>query len=372
MRGSPAVFALLAALGAACRGASPGEPPAASERVPYPDPDWSPAADVQAVGTSQERLDAYQAWLRERAGASWAAVVIKKGRLVFQARGARCHVRQKSDCGSILKPLQATVLGAALLQGKVKSLDENALPCWKDPYETPYENDRVITFRQFAQYRDRWNSPEPPGTFHYNNSGATAAGACIAGLFMDVRGPLPRGIAEVARQEVGGKIGADWDLWYWEQPFSQETGNPGPRMVLESSVYELAKLGYLWLRKGKWKNDRIFSEEFYGEAVTDGSPDTGNTSFGFFGHYGYWWFVNSRKVLLPEAPEDAFYAIGNGSPSRATGLLILPGHETVAVLGMERQSDKGQWDVIQNSRSPSNDGPRLWAREVARLHAAPR
>ena len=351
---------------AAPRQASP-DPGAAR----YPDPDWPAAGDLRDHQTSTERVEAYGAWLREQAGLHWAGVVIKRGALVFQGRGPRCHVRQKNDCGSILKAVQSTVLGAALLQGKLKSLDENAIPNWKDPYVTAYENDRAITFREFAQYRDRWNSKEPPGTFHYNNAGATAAGACIAGLFMEVRGPRPKGIAEVARKEVAEKIGAAWNFWYWEQPFTGETGNPGPRMVVECDVSELAKLGYLWLRKGKWKETRVFSEEFYREGVTDGSPDTGNTGFGFFGHYGFWWFVNTKQVLLPEAPEDAFYAIGNGSPRRATGLLIIPSQDTVAVLGMERVSDEGKWDVIQNSRVPANDGPRLWAREVARLHAAP-
>ena len=164
------------------------------------------------------------------------------------------------------------------------------------------------------------------------------------------------------------KIRADWDLWYWETDFSSNPGNAGPRMVLESSVYELAKLGYLWLRKGQWNGGRIFSEAFYKEAVTDWSPNTGSDAFGFVGHYGYWWFVNAGQKLLPGVPADAFYHIGNGSPDRATTLLIIPSYDMVAVLSMERLSDQKKWDVILNSRLPSNEGPRLWAAEIASLH----
>ena len=280
----------------------------------YPDPDWPVATDYKAVETAPGRLEQYRKWLETRAGDYWAAVVIKGGRLVFEGRGPRCHVRQKNDCGSILKPLQSTVLGAALYQGRLKSVDENAMRYWLDPYVTPYPNDREITFRQFAQFQDRWNEPEAAGTYRYNNSGATAAGACLAGLFGTVRGPRPKGIAEVARTQVMEKIRADWDLWYWESDFSGNPGNAGPRMVLDSSVYELAKLGYLWLRKGLWKQTRIFSESYYNEATTDWSPNTGSETFGFYGHYGYWWFVNTRQKLLPGVPADAFYHIGNGSP----------------------------------------------------------
>jgi CubicO group peptidase (beta-lactamase class C family) len=343
---------------------------AGEKKSRFPSPEWAHTTDWQSAGTSRDRLDAYDAWIHNHGGDSWAAVVIMDGYLIYEGRGARCHVRQKNDCGSIMKPLQASVLGAALYQGKLKNIDENAIPYWKDPFVTPYENDRFITFRQFAQFHDRWNEAAPAGTFHYNNGGATAAGACIAGLFREVRGPRPKGIAEVARKEVAERIGADWDLWYWEADFTPEPGNSGPQLVFESSVYELAKLGYLWLYRGRWKNTRIFGDDYYREAVTDWSPNTGNTEFGYFGHYGYWWFVNAKQVLLPGVPADAFYVVGNGEPKRATNLLVIPSLDIVAVLSMARISDDGKWDVIKNSRVPDNEGPRLWASEVVKLHVS--
>ncbi|MCI0722176.1 MAG: beta-lactamase family protein [Acidobacteria bacterium] len=342
-----------------------------SEEPRYPDPDWPVATDYAWLRMSKQRLAAYETFLRDKGERSWISIVIKKGKLVYEGCGTDTYLKHQRDFGSIIKPLQATVLGAALHQGRLKSLDENALHYWRDPWQTPYANDRQISFRQFAQYRDRWNEAAPAGSFRYNNAAATAAGECIAGSFTEVRGPKSKKTAEVARREVMEKIGARWHLWHWERDFDENPSNPGPRMVLEADVYELAKLGYLWLRKGIWKQTRIFSDEYYQEAVTDWSPNTGNAQFGFCGHYGYWWFVNARQILLPEVPEDAFYHIGNGSPQYATALLIIPSHNVVAVLSMRRISDEGKWDVIQNSRLPSNEGPRLWAREVAKLNVEP-
>ena len=319
----------------------------------YPGPKWPESFTPRSKEMDQ--------WLRERGGDHWAAVVVQGGRLIYTGHGPRGSVHQRNDCGSILKPLQSTILGAALNQGRLKNIDEPALPYWREPHTTRWENDRGVTFRQFAQYRDRWNEPEPPGTYRYNNSSATAAGSCIAGLFGRA------GIAEIAREHVMKRIGADWDLWYWSGPFSDNASNPGPRMVLESSVYELAKLGYLWLRKGDWNGRRIFSEQFYREAVTDWSPNTGSDRFGLVGHYGYWWFVNTKRFWLPDLPEDTFYHIGNGDPVRATCLLIIPAWDTVAVLSMKRLSDEKKWDVILNNRVPSNEGPRAWASAVAAL-----
>ncbi|MEJ1971810.1 MAG: hypothetical protein WDM96_04750 [Lacunisphaera sp.] len=333
----------------------------------YPDPDWAAAPSPEAVGSSAGQLSAYQQWLETHAGISWASVIIKDGYLLYSGRGLRSHVRQKNDCGSILKPLQGTVLGAALLQGRLKNIDENAFDYWKDPHLTAYANDRAITFRQFAQYHDRWNQPEPPGTLDYNNSSATAAGYCIAGLFTDVTGPKPaHGLAPIARREVMEKIHADWDLWHWTEDFPPASWQDGPRLVLDSSVYELAKLGYLWLRHGRWKDTRIFSEDFYRDAVTDWSTDD---SGGKFAHYGYWWFINTGRAHLPAVPADAFYAYGWGEPKRATLLLIIPSQDVVAVLSMERLSDDKKWDVIQNARRPTNDGPRPWAEQVMQLVA---
>jgi CubicO group peptidase (beta-lactamase class C family) len=333
----------------------------------YPGPDWPVAVSPERHGSSAQRREEYDKWIRSQAGDYWASVVVQGGYLLYAGRGPRCHIRQENDCGSIKKSLQSTVLGAALLQGKLKSLDEDALQYWQDPFLTPHQNDRKISFRLFASYRDRWLEPEEPGTFRYNNASATAAGAAVAGLFQVVRGKRPRGIAEVAEREVMRRIGARWNLWYWDQDFGDNPGNPGPRLVLEASVYELAKLGYLWLRKGKWNDQRIFSEDYYREATTDWSPNTGSSEFGRVGHYGYWWFVNARRILLPDLPEDAFYHIGNGSPKRATMLLVIPSHDTVAVLSMERLSDEKKWDVIAGSRSPGNEGPRAWAKQVGLL-----
>jgi hypothetical protein len=59
-----------------------------------------------------------------------------------------------------------------------------------------------------------------------------------------------------------------------------------------------------------------------------------------------------------------------GEPKRATILLVIPSMDLVAVMSMERISDEGHWDVIQNSRLPSNEGPCLFAAQVARLRAA--
>ena len=68
---------------------------------------------------------------------------------------------------------------------------------------------------------------------------------------------------------------------------------------------DMARFGYLTLRKGKWKNQQIISESWVNMATT---PTPAEPTYGFMN-----WFLNTDKKLLPSAPASAFYHLGNGT-----------------------------------------------------------
>ena len=68
---------------------------------------------------------------------------------------------------------------------------------------------------------------------------------------------------------------------------------------------DMARFGYLTLRKGKWKNQQIISEAWVKMATT---PTPAEPTYGFMN-----WFLNTDKKLLPSAPASAFYHLGNGT-----------------------------------------------------------
>ena len=71
------------------------------------------------------------------------------------------------------------------------------------------------------------------------------------------------------------------------------------------NAYDMARFGYLFLRRGKWKDRAIVSEEWQKMART---PGRANPNYGFAN-----WFLNTGRKLLPAAPESAVYFEGNGA-----------------------------------------------------------
>ncbi len=70
------------------------------------------------------------------------------------------------------------------------------------------------------------------------------------------------------------------------------------------SARDMARFGYLTLRKGKWNDRQILSEDWIKRATTPGV----NTGYGFANY-----FLNTGRRTMPSAPEQAFWHLGAGN-----------------------------------------------------------
>jgi CubicO group peptidase (beta-lactamase class C family) len=68
---------------------------------------------------------------------------------------------------------------------------------------------------------------------------------------------------------------------------------------------DMARFGYLTLRRGKWKNSQLISEQWVTQALT---PTPAQRTYGYMN-----WFLNTDKTYLPSAPVNAFVHVGNGT-----------------------------------------------------------
>jgi CubicO group peptidase (beta-lactamase class C family) len=84
-------------------------------------------------------------------------------------------------------------------------------------------------------------------------------------------------------------------------------------------AYDMARFGYLTLRRGKWKDRPILSEQWVAWALT---PTSVQPTYGFMN-----WFLNTDRKYLPSAPASAFVHIGNGTNM----IYVDPAHDLVAV-----------------------------------------
>src|SRR4051794_3805847 len=85
------------------------------------------------------------------------------------------------------------------------------------------------------------------------------------------------------------------------------------------NALDMARFGYLTLRRGKWKDRQLLSEQWIARALTPTGPEP---TYGFMN-----FFLNTNQKLWPSAPASAFAHIGNG-----TNLVYVdPEHDLVAV-----------------------------------------
>ena len=156
------------------------------------------------------------------------------------------------------------------------------------------------------QYKVRTRN-EPGTVYTYNDVRVNAL--ALASL-MVWRQPLP----QVLRERVMDPIGAS-NTWRWYgydnswivldgQLIQSMSGGAhwGGGMII--SARDMARFGYLTLRKGKWGDRQILSEEWIRMATTPGV----NAGYGFMNY-----FLNTGRRAMPSAPEESFQHRGAGN-----------------------------------------------------------
>jgi len=71
------------------------------------------------------------------------------------------------------------------------------------------------------------------------------------------------------------------------------------------NAFDMARFGYLTLKRGRWGDRQILSEDWISKATT---PTSVQRDYGFMNFY-----LNTDRKLLPSAPASAFAHLGNGT-----------------------------------------------------------
>ena len=157
---------------------------------------------------------------------------------------------------------------------------------------------------------ERWRARprDPPGTvFNYNDVRVNLLALAALNLW---RRPLP----EVLREQVMDPIGAS-NTWRWHgyanswividgQLVQSVSGGAHWGGGMWISARDMARFGYLTLRRGRWGERQILSDRWIELATTPGV----NRAYGFMNY-----FLNTGRRALPSAPERAFLHLGSGT-----------------------------------------------------------
>lgn len=254
---------------------------------------------------------------------------------------------------SVTKSFLSTTIGLAVDKGLIRSVHDTVwkyvppvLPYQAIPvadkaanfgkphmlalFDTPHN--RKITWdhllRQVSDWEGTlWGKPEwadrpgpkpsewttrprntPGSVYEYNDVRVNAL--ALAGLSV-WRRPLPQVLKEYIMDPI--QASNTWRWYGYENSFVvldgqvmqsvSGGGHWGGGMIIHAR--DMARFGYLTLRNGKWKNQQLLSESWVKMATT---PTAAEPTYGFMN-----WFLNTDKKLLPSAPPNAFYHLGNGT-----------------------------------------------------------
>jgi CubicO group peptidase (beta-lactamase class C family) len=242
---------------------------------------------------------------------------------------------------SVTKSFLSTTVGLAFDRGLIGDLDDPVRDYMTpivtypeaeviEPFES--EHNRRVTWdhllRQTSDWEGTlWGKPDwadrprgdleewkvrprnEPGTVYtYNDVRVNALALAALNVW---RRPLPH----VLREHVMDPIGAS-RTWRWYgydsswivldgQIVQSVSGGAHWGGGMFISARDMARFGLLTLRRGRWGDREILSEEWIARATT---PTPAQPTYGFMN-----FFLNTDRRPLPSAPEEAFYHLGAGN-----------------------------------------------------------
>jgi CubicO group peptidase (beta-lactamase class C family) len=277
-------------------------------------------------------------------------VIVRRGYIVAEWGDPR----RVDMTHSVTKSLLSSVVGVAFDRGLIRKLDD-AVRDYVPPvqakdgtllylFETPHN--RPITWDHLLRQTSDWEGtlwgkpdwadrpgPKPaewltrarnkPGSvYKYNDVRVNVLALAALNVW---RRPLPQVLKETLMDPIGAS-----NTWRW---FGYETswvvldgelvqsvsggGHWGGGMFIDA--LDMARFGYLTLRRGKWKDRQLLSEQWIAWALT---PTPAEPGYGFMNY-----FNNLDGKRFPSAPRSAYAHLGNGTNM----VFVDPDHDLVAV-----------------------------------------
>lgn len=173
-----------------------------------------------------------------------------------------------------------------------------------------------------------------PGTkFLYNNWDFNAAGT----VFEQLTG---KSIFEAADEDLAKPLGfQDWDLARHRHSGNM-TRSMHPAYHFRLSTRDMARIGYLMLRKGKWEEEQLIAKDWHRKMIATYTKPEEASKRARFG-YGYcWWIYNDSDPAL----KGAYAAHG----AMGQYITVIPeldmviAHKTDAIYGRKTKSSTYQ------------------------------
>ncbi len=324
----------------------------------FPGAEWE-GASPEAQGLDPDKLQAAISYLQANAGRDGVRelVIICNGYIVWNGD----NIDHVHGVWSLTKSFTSTVLGLLIDDGKA-TLDTKA--CQFVPELAEYYPE--VTLRHFATMTSGYRAvgDEPQGTYIHGPSKTpfdpgplplfTPPGSRYAywdsamNEFANVLTQIAgEPIEDLFTRRIADPIGMTWD---WGdlgvvEGIRVNCGSGNSNQHVRVSARELARLGHLFLNRGKWNGTQLISSSWVEAATTTRVPADvplghGESGIDGRGVYGYNWWTNGVKAdgerKWPGAPPGTFSASGYNN----NDMFVIPEWQTAVVrLGLDQATD---------------------------------
>jgi CubicO group peptidase (beta-lactamase class C family) len=283
----------------------------------WPLPQWEKAKPAD-VGMDEAMLQKAKDYALTGGGSGY---ITRHGKLVM----AWGDPRQRYDLKSTTKSIGVTALGLAIADGKIRLTDKASKhhPTLAVPPESNRQTGWIdqITIEHLATQTAGFEKPggytklifEPGTKWNYSDGGPNWLAECVTLVYK-------RDVSELMFERVFEPLGITNDDLTWRRNSYRDAKIDGVMRRefgsgIHADVDAMARIGYLYLRGGRWKGKQIIPAEFVKAASTTvkpvvGLPEVegdrhGNAS----DHYGLLWW-NNADGALKNVPRDAYWSWG--------------------------------------------------------------
>ena len=271
-------------------------------------------------------------------------LVLKDGKVLLERYGVGRKPDDRWISFSVTKSITSTLVGAAIQDGKIKSLDDAVtlyIPELKDSaydgvtirqlltmssgvkWNEDYTDDNSDLARAGAVTLDASVNPtvnymrrlprekEPGSTFHYNTGETNLVGILVSNA-------IGKSLSDYLSEKIWKSYGMERDAVWLVDVANHERGG----CCLAMTLGDYARFGQFILEGGKAGGRPVVPEWWVSEAttarITNGAPPGG---------YGYFWWIGSNGYaaagifgqLISIVPDDRLVIVVNSAWPNATG-----------------------------------------------------
>ncbi len=279
-------------------------------------PAW-PRAKPAQVGMDEAKLAQARDYALTGGGSGY---IIRYGKLVMSWGSPT----KRYDLKSTTKSIGVTALGLAIADGKIKLSDKAAK--FHPSFGVPPESNRdrswlgKITILHLATHTAGFEKPggytklifEPGTKWAYSDGGPNWLAECLTLIYR-------RDLYELMFERVFGPLGIKRSDLAWRKNAYRPAKIAGIMRRefgsgISANVDAMARIGYLYLRRGRWQGKQIIPESFVEAASKPvpeivGLPVVGEKYGNASSHYGLLWWNNGDGAIAG-LPRDAFWSWG--------------------------------------------------------------